>query len=304
MNSTFNKITKYLFFVFIVCITIYSILYSNNYLNILKETCFLWFTILVPSILPLYFISNILLINTNLFKIIYKLTYRIFYFENITSCMLFFISFITSNPTMTILIKDAVDNKQISINEANRLMRCSNHFSIIFIKVNSRNNFFFIITILSLYIASLFILMFSKPINFNSNNLIKTNKSYDLYSLFDKSYQILLKILVIMIIINFMITFIKFIIPINNEVFLNFILSFLEITIGTNYFKNIIYNIFYYHFLFLILLSFSGVSLIIQIVLVNKKTMDILNFLKYRIVHLILSITIFLIFYGLQFLRI
>ena len=116
---------------------------SKTFLSILKETCYLWFSVLVPSILPMYFFSNLLLINERLFNVLYKLTSKLFHFENTTSCMLFFLSFITSNPTITILIKDAVDNNKISLFEGNRLMRCTNHFSIIFIKINSRNSYYF-----------------------------------------------------------------------------------------------------------------------------------------------------------------
>ena len=215
--------------------------------------------------------------------------------------MLFFLSFITSNPTITILIKDAVDNNKISLYEGNRLMRCTNHFSIIFIKINSRNSYYFNLILFSLYLSSIIILILSKNIQDNSYKLINIKNNYDLYSLFDKSYQLLLKILVIMIMINYLISFIKYLIPINN---IEYLLSILEITLGTTYLNNNIRNDFLYHLLFLILLSFSGISLIFQIIIVNKKTMDILNFLKYRIVHLILSITIFLIFQGLQFLHI
>ena len=259
-------------------------------LFILKETCYLWFTVLIPSILPMYFFSNLLLINERLFNIVYKLTNKLFHFENTTSCMLFFLSFITSNPTITLLIKDAVDNNKISLFEGNRLMRCTNHFSIIFIKINSRNNYYFTLIIFSLYIASIIILIFSKHIP-NNNYLMDNNKTnYDLFSLFDKSYQILLKILIMMIMINYLISFLRYLFPIQN---IDYFLSFLEITLGTTYFKNNLSNSFIYHLLFLILLSFSGLSLIFQIIIVNKKTMDILNFLKYRIVHLTLSIIIY-----------
>lgn len=274
---------------------------SKTFLSILKETCYLWFSVLVPSILPMYFFSNLLLINERLFNVLYKLTSKLFHFENTTSCMLFFLSFITSNPTITILIKDAVDNNKISLFEGNRLMRCTNHFSIIFIKINSRNSYYFNLILFSLYLASIIILILSKNIQDNSYKIINIKNNYDLYSLFDKSYQLLLKILVIMIMINYLISFIKYLIPISN---IEYLLSILEITLGTTYLNNNIRNDFLYHLLFLILLSFSGISLIFQIIIVNKKTMDILNFLKYRIVHLILSITIFLTFHGLLFLHI
>jgi len=280
---------------------IFSFNNSKTFLSILKETCYLWFSVLVPSILPMYFFSNLLLINERLFNVLYKLTSKLFHFENTTSCMLFFLSFITSNPTITILIKDAVDNNKISLYEGNRLMRCTNHFSIIFIKINSRNSYYFNLILFSLYLASIIILILSKNIQDNSYKIINIKNNYDLYSLFDKSYQLLLKILVIMIMINYLISFIKYLIPINN---IEYLLSILEITLGTTYLNNNIRNDFLYHLLFLILLSFSGISLIFQIIIVNKKTMDILNFLKYRIVHLILSITIFLTFHGLQFLHI
>ena len=47
---------------------IFSFNNSKAFLSILKETCYLWITVLVPSILPMYFFSNLLLINERLFN--------------------------------------------------------------------------------------------------------------------------------------------------------------------------------------------------------------------------------------------
>ena len=54
----------------------------------------------------------------------------------------------------------------------------------------------------------------------------------------------------------------------------------LEITQGINNLNKLNLSTYRYHLYSLIMLSFGGLSLLIQILIVNKKTMDTFNFIK------------------------
>lgn len=117
---------------------LFSCFYSNIYLISLKETTYLWFTIIIPSVLPMYVASNFLIGSAFLFLPVFKSTKPLFHFENIFSCMIFFVSLICGNPTVTYLISDSITNNLISKNEGDRLMRSTCHLSPIFIWILSR----------------------------------------------------------------------------------------------------------------------------------------------------------------------
>ena len=277
---------NYLLSIFTICCLFILILYNKELSVIIFESIKLWYYLIIPSILPTYFIGNFLLINNSIFDIIYIFTNQLFKFENKYSCLLFFISLVISNPSMTFLIKESYKNNHISLNEANKLMRCTNHFSIIYI-IKVINCSYLPLIFISLYLSSCIIFIISK--HNNGNIFITKYIEKDLFKLFDDSYLLLLKILIIMIFV-YILSFI-FTKVLNIPIFLTI---FLEITQGINtlYKLNISNNL--YHFLSLVLLSFGGFSLIIQITIINKKTMDIKNFFLYRIVHLLLSIFIYL----------
>lgn len=280
-----KKLINYLLSFLTICFLFIIILYNKEISNVIYESISLWYYLIIPSILPTYFIGNFLIINNNIFNIIYYLTNKIFHFENKYSCLLFFISFVISNPSITFLIKENYEKNTISLNEANKLMRCTNHFSIIYI-IKIIDFLYIPLILIALYSSSILIFIFSNN-NIQTNiELKKTN--IDLFKLFDDSYLLLLKILVIMIFIN-IISFIlvkSFKTP-------KLITIFFEITQGINTLNKLNFSQFYYHLYSLILLSFGGFSLIIQIIIINKKTMDIRNFFLYRIVHLILTILIY-----------
>ena len=277
---------NYLLSFFTIWFLLFIILYNKDVSYIIYESISLWYYLIIPSILTTYFIGNFLIINNNIFNIVYYLTNKFFNFENKHSCLLFFISFVISNPSITFLIKESYHNNSISLNEANKLMRCTNHFSIIYI-IKIIDFSFIPLILISLYLSSILIFALSKN-NIQTNIELK-KPNFDLFKLFDDCYLLLLKILVIMIFVNIF----SFILITSINV-PRILTIFFEITQGINTLKKLNFSTFYYHLCSLILLSFGGISLIIQIILINKKTMQVRNFFQFRIVHLILSLIIYL----------
>ncbi len=289
----YEKFLNFLLSFFIICSFIYLTINNQDLSEILYESIHLWYFIIIPSILPTYFIGNLLIINNSIFNIIYKLTNQLFHFENKYSCLLFFISFFISNPSITYLIKESTINNEISLNEANKLSRCTNHFSIIYI-MKIINKDFILIVILALYLSSIIIFLFSKNNKQNYSNNYYIEK--DLYKMFDDSFLLLLKILMIMIFTNILSYLLINLFKVPNNLTI-----ILEITQGINNLNKLNLSTYRYHLYSLIMLSFGGLSLLIQILIVNKKTMDTFNFIKYRIVHLFLSLLLFNIFYLFKF---
>ncbi len=288
---------KFLLVIFLFALIFYNFFYVKDYLETIKETTYLWFTVLVPAVLPMYVISNFLINIPNTFKLFYFILKPFYQFENVTSAMLFILSFLTSNPTTTILIKQSLQNKLISTYEANRLMRSTSHFSFIFIYLVVPN--YFLIIFSSLFLASSLIYRFSfkKQNNQPKEKITNQINYYNLINnLIDNGFEILLKILYIMLIVGFLSDFICQISPFKS---IRILTAFFEVTIGTNYLKNFVNNILIKLLLILLLFSFNGLSTILQTLNAIKNDLSVKNFLVFRLIHMLLSSIIFLIFWAI-----
>lgn len=304
-----KKIIKLIFTVLIIFMMINSFLYINEFQIIVKETTYLWFSLIVPSLLPMYVLSNFLLSIPNFFNILYKILNPIYRFENVTSTTIFILSFFTGNPTITMMIKDAVDDNLISISEGNRLMRCSSHFSFIFINLIFKK--YFLIVFSSLFLSSSLIyrlshlknnFSFKNDFSFKKNSSFKNDFSFkndsSFFNIFNKiidnGYVILLKILYIMLIVAFLSNFINHFFPFKYS---SLITAFFEITIGSNYIIKHISNQFLRLLLLLALFSFNGLSIIIQTINAMNKKLEIKNYLFFRLVHCLISALFFCFFW-------
>lgn len=295
-----KKIVELIITVLIIFMMINSFLYINEFQIIVKETTYLWFSLIVPSLLPMYVLSNFLLSMPYLFNVLYKILNPIYRFENVTATTIFILSFFTGNPTITMMIKDAVDNNLISISEGNRLMRCSSHFSFIFINLIFKK--YFIIVFFSLFLSSSLIYRLSHLTNnFSFKNNISFKNDFSFFNTFnriiDNGYAILLKILYIMLIVAFLSNFVNHFFPFKYS---SLITAFFEITLGSNYIIKHISNQFLCLLLLLVLFSFNGLSIIIQTVNAMNNKLEIKNFLFFRLIHIIIS-TLFFSFFWIIF---
>lgn len=285
-----KKFLKIIYFTFCIVYLIFFLLNSSLWKNTFIETCELWLYKVIVGIIPMYIISCII-ITLPFFS---NLLIRIFKnFTNQKALSIFLISLLCGNPTTAILVKKAYYNKDITLEEANHILKSSSHISFLFIILLFENKISIIIIFSQ--IISTFILYFSslkpftnKTINVNYNFLETIN------TIIEELPLILLKILSSMIIVSFIKT------PFNllNNGILNILLSYLEVTTGINYFINLDANPIILLILSSSILSLNGFAIILQVFNVIKKTR--LSFKAYvhgRFLHMIISTFTCLVLY-------
>ena len=286
-----KKIIKFCFFILCLLEIIFFLIYSFTWKNYFIDTVELWLYKVVVSIVPMYVFSSILITIPFISKIFFNIFKPLKLFENQKALSLFTISFLTGNPTSTILVKKAYLNNEISLIQANNIIDSSSHISFLFI-ILIFDKEIAIILIISQIIATLILYLTKKRLNPNITNYKNNSILNTVNDIIEDLPLVLLKILATMIIVViFKLPFIMF-----NHTFLNYVLDFLEVTKGINNLVN--YNIHIYLKLFLCssLLSMNGGAILLQVFNVIKKTK--LSFRKYlygRFFHAILSSIISLV---------
>lgn len=291
------KIINYLFSFLIILMIIFNFIYVLEYQLIIKEITYLWFTLLLPSIMPMYVLTNFLIRMPNFFKFLYKVFNPFYHFESETSASIFILSFFTGNPSITLMITDSISHQLLSYHEGNRLMRCSSHFSFIFIKLVTKE--YFLIVFLALFLSSSIIFRFSKYENKKLNLVYNSSFSFFdvLNKIIDQGYLVLLKILYIMLIVGFFSNFINFIFHFKN---ISFFTAFFEVTTGINFFNHHLNNDFLRLLLITMLLSSNGLSVIIQTINAMKDQLNRKNYLVFRFIHMLLSSFLLIIFWNIK----
>ena len=282
------KFIQKIFYILISLLFLYFL--ANSFINntILKSTItnttITWFNYILPSV-SISYVTSIFLYNYPLIsKLIYKPLSKIYHFENEKACSIFLISIIVGNPCSVKLITNAFKNEEISINEANRLLKFSTFVSSIFLFYifDSYTALFFLIIEL---ITSILIAFFN-PQEENKNKFKYPNIIDTYYNIISSLPSLLLNILSSMIICSI------FSVNLNNE-YLN---MFIEITNGililkTNY-------SFLNSLLLIILISSNGISIILQsLFIIKEKRLSLTNFIVHRTISIIISVIVFLIIY-------
>ena len=270
--------------IYILSFTFIILLFINT--NLLGPTIINTSIIFIKNFMPYFislFIISKILINYNFPYYISKL------FNNNIYVYIITLSILGGTPNNMIILKDLLNNNIISINEANKYIKCSFFTNPLFlysmlIKVFSIKTT--IIIVLSHYLANIIIYLI-KPIKNNSISKINTIS-------FNKCFINSIKELSILI-INIYITIIIFNIIISLlPNILNNYKGLIELTYGLNYIINT--NIYYKDFLALIYISFGGISIIIQIKEILENTNINLNsFIISRFYQIIISIIIYIL---------
>ena len=222
---------------------------SNSIIN----SSHLFINKVMPSLLPMFIISK-LLINYNFPSYISKL------FKNNIYIYILLISFITGSPNNIILIKDLLNNDIISINEANKYIKCNFFTNPLFLynMLNSLfNNKIAISIILSQLLGNIIIYLFNKTKNTNIVKIKSKSFSNCLIESIKESTKVLLNIYITIILFNIIIL----IIP----KCLTSFTGLIEITQGLNNLKNLNIKEFNKIILSIIYISFGGLSIHIQI---------------------------------------
>lgn len=289
----FKKIFKVLIFFSLIFYLIFFLLNSTIWHNNLLLVLNLWLDKIVVGLIPMYIISSII-IGVPLFSnVLFKLIKRFNFFENSYALSIFLVSFLCGNPTTSILVNKAYENKMISLKQANHIIESSSHISFLFIILFFEKEIS-IILIISQIITTIIIYIFKKRKKEFVNDVTSFNLLNSVNNIIEDLPSILLKILSSMIIV----TFLK--IPFNNlnNNYLNIFLSYLEVTTGLNTFNSLNINPFIYIVLVSSILSLNGFSIILQVFNVLKKTrLSFKGFFIGRIVHMLLSASFSLVFY-------
>ncbi len=185
----------------LLALTLLYLFFCFAYPQIIKtniiDSCLLFVQIIMPSILPMYFIGNILLkmpLPINILELIRKLLHL----ENITATKLYLLSIIIGNPSTTILISKALKEQTISPNEAQKLLKVTFFMNPLFI-INVCGFKYGISLLSGSLLTSIFICKrhLSPPYQTTS----KAEK-LDLYSLIQNAPNMLLNILIMMIVVT------------------------------------------------------------------------------------------------------
>lgn len=292
------KISISLFFLFLL---VFIFIYQEK----VKDTIFaifdLWLTKVVISILPMYFVSGLIIGSPILSTFLFQLIKKLHLFENPKAFSLFLISIISGNPTSTILIIDSYKNQEISHSQMELLYSCCSFISPLFLfKIMSFK--FALLILLSQIITTILIYVFKaqkvKHDFIIKDNSYKFNSMEDtIFRLIDTSPNVLLKILSSMLFISFIkLPLFQFS---SNQV-LRYVLDLLEISTGlfdinemeiTNLLKFLMLNS---------IVSLNGVSIHLQVFYVLKKEkLTISPYLKGRFINLLVSSIISFSFYLL-----
>jgi len=295
-----KKINYFLTASFLIfCLTVFF-LNPNNTKQVIYEILSLWLNKVLVVLVPFYLLSNIFLSYPFVSKLIYPIFNKILHFENRKSCSLLLLCFISGNPTSSYLIIDSVSKKEISEKEGNRLLRCSVLSSPIF-TILLFGKIGYIVYFVQILVS---LLLFKGKKKTNANFELHSNNS-SLLKIIDDCPNVMLQILSSMIFVGLFRSCILFIfshLHLTDFIIIRYLLDSFEMTIGLTSIDSYLLSAEMILGLKVFLLSFGGLSIIIQILVKLKKTnLSKINLIVYRFIHAILSTllveVIFLIFF-------
>ncbi|MGN1311756.1 MAG: hypothetical protein ACI4U4_01940 [Bacilli bacterium] len=299
--------------VVIISFTIFILILFNKELvsSTIINSFYIWFNTLVPSMLPMFILSDIL-INYNFIMFIpNKITSFISKLFNISkeAVLVVFISLISGFPGNALAIKTAYDLKLISKDEANHLLLFT-HFAnplfilqtigIFYLKNNTYGIIVFVSHILSGFILGILFRNNNSP---SKNNYIsKNNKSQSFTNVFSLSIKKSINTLLMVsgTVTSFLIisTLISNIFNLNQYMSV-LVQGILEMTMGLSNLSILDINNIYKVIFSSGLISFGGLSIHMQVMSILDD-FKYFNYFKGRICHALLAMVIsFLIFITL-----
>lgn len=304
MKKYSNLIIVMITFIILILILFNKEIVSNTIIT----SFYIWFNTLVPSMLPMFILSDIL-INYNFISFIPdKITNIISKIFNISkeAVLVLFISLIAGFPSNGTAIKTSYDLKLISKEEASHLLLFVHFANPLFILQTIgifylKNNSFGIIILIS-HVLSAFligIILRNKNHPTKDNYISKNNKSQSFTTIFSSSIKKSINTLLMVsgTVTSFLIisTLICHIFDLN--VYLEtFVKSTLEMTMGLSSLSNLLICDIYKVVLSTAIISFGGLSIHLQVASIIDD-IPYTNYLKGRLLHLVISsLTSFLIF--------
>lgn len=294
------------YFIIFILIFIFGNFFVIDLKSIILESSNIWLYNLVPSMLPFYVISD-LLINYGLIDILAflfkKIINKLFNVSENASFVIFF-SMFTGFPSSAKYLKNLLDLNYISLEDANKIIRFT-HFSNPLFIINVIGNTIIgnkkigFLILLSHYLSNFIIgfLYRKEQTQKITTKRIKNTKSFGsiLTTSFINSFDSLL------IVLGSLITF-KILTSIIFHYFgFNFIISsLLEITQGLFALKNLTLNIELKALIAVAMISFGGFCIHTQVYSILSETkISYKNYFFSRILHVIIATTILTLFFIL-----
>lgn len=294
------------YFIIFILIFIFGNFFVIDLKSIILESSNIWLYNLVPSMLPFYVISD-LLINYGLIDILAflfkKIINKLFNVSENASFVIFF-SMFTGFPSSAKYLKNLLDLNYISIEDANKIIRFT-HFSNPLFIINVIGNTIIgnkkigFLILLSHYLSNFIIgfLYRKEQTQKITTKRVKNTKAFGsiLTTSFINSFDSLL------IVLGSLITF-KILTSIIFHYFgFNFIISsLLEITQGLFALKNLTLNIELKALIAVAMISFGGFCIHTQVYSILSGTkISYKNYFFSRILHVIIATTILTLFFIL-----
>lgn len=260
--------------VFLTIILIIFIINLDIIIYSTKEASIIFFNNIFVSIFPFIILTDILLyFDYHIFlkNIFGKVLSKLFNIDS-SSSIIFILSLLTSTPGNAIYIKSMLDNNEISINDANRILIFTYFPSISFvigmIGVSLYKSFkfglilwlFCIINniLIGIFTKSKYITHYNNKINKNKDNFIHILKESIIKGI-KTSIIILGNLILFTIILNILHKYINI-----NEMLFSIISGFIELTSGIINISKLNISIIYKLILSYLIISFSGLSILFQ----------------------------------------
>jgi len=316
-----NIFYSFMFVVIFSILFMMIFIYSEDIYSSVLFSISIWKDTLLPNLFPFFLISDLLIEYGFVDVISFLFGGLVSKMFNLPRCSSFpiFTSIFSGFPSGSKYVRDLLDNKMITLDEANHLIMFT-HFSnpnfiISVIGILLLNNKNFVFIILFCHIFSNFIIGFVFK---NKISVIKENDSFSslinrllvrfntrnsfiniLINSIKKSFIILVNMLGIIIFFLMITTLVKKVF-LFNSIFMSIFSGILEMTQGVNYIAEL-NNISFPFKCALIgaIISFSGISVHFQVKsIIDGSSISYKRFLLARIIHSLLCfLLIFLIYY-------
>lgn len=305
MKKYSNLIITFCSFIVLIFIFLNKEIVSSTIIN----SFYIWFNTLVPSMLPMFIISDIL-INYNFTKYIpnkiINFISKIFNISN-NATLIVLLSLVSGFPLNAMNIITSYNNNLISKEEAEHLL-LFNHFPNPLFVLNTvgilylNNNKYGIIILISTYLSSIIlgILVRNKNTLTNNNCITKSSKSQTFTEIFSssikKSINSLLMISVTVCLFLILSTLIINIFHLNSYLSLG-IKSILEMTMGLEHLSKLNISNIFKVILSSSIISFGGLSIHMQVISILDERIRYRNYFIGRIYQVLISLVISLILF-------
>lgn len=296
-----KKYSNFIIVILTFIILIFTFLNKSLVSKTVLEAFYIWFNTLLPSMLPMFILSDILISYNFTQYIPHKIINFISKVFNISNNATFILllSMISGFPLNASNIKTSYENNLITESEANHLL-LFNHFAnplfiletlgILFLNNNKYGIIILVSTILSNIIIGI---IFRKNNTITSNNCIpKISKSQTFTKIFsnsiNKSIKSLLMISVTVCLFLILSTLITNIFHLNNYLEL-LVKGTLEMTMALSYLSKMPINDIYKVVLSSVIVSFGGLSIHMQVISILDEKIKYKNYFIGRVYQMLLS---------------